>query len=303
MQKRYIVRSAVVVLLLCVLTTALITGLSSSDRRWLSAGSLALETEQPAVAEDAHEPSEPNSGETQEPETEPLSKPEEPTAPSKPEPEPPQEEEPTLPTEPPAPEVEEIVITSLPVRMRIPALSLDYEIRSMGADATGTMLIAPELEITSWFDRSAIPGNQGNAILGGHNVWRGVRSQLFNLDDMQIGDVMEIEYADGTTMTFLMESVFVYPLATAPAHLIMDVRIETRVTLITCKGPYNQSIRTSDYRIVAIFKEESVFVVPDPPVERYPLLGSESEVSTDQLRTDSIPLVFPRLTWVIYSET
>jgi len=209
---------------------------------------------------------------------------------------------PLPPPEPPVTEPAAPAITSLPVRVRIPTLSLDYEIWPMGADSTGTMLIAPRLEITSWFDRSAIPGNQGNAILGGHNMWGGVRSRLFNLDDMQIGDVMEIDYADGTSMRFLMESVFVYPLATAPAHLIMDVQIETRVTLITCKGPYNPTIRTSDYRIVAIFKEESVFVIPDPPIERYPLLGSETEVSTDHDRSHVIPAAFPMSAWPIAIE-
>lgn len=179
------------------------------------------------------------------------------------------------PRSPPDDEPEEFVITSLPVRVRIPALSLDYPIQSMGADESGTMQIAPALAVTSWFDRSAIPGNKGNAILGGHNTWRGVQSRLFNLYDLRIGDEMEIVYADGTSLTFRLESVFIYALRSAPAHLIMDVRGEARVTLITCKGPYNRSIGTSDNRIVATFKEESVFVIPDPPVRAFPPVTPE----------------------------
>ena len=72
-------------------------------------------------------------------------------------------------------------------------------------------------------------------------------------------------------MKFMLESVFVYALATAPSDLIMDVHGEARVTLITCKGPYNPRIGTSDNRIVATFKEESVFLIPDPPIEPFPL--------------------------------
>jgi len=183
-------------------------------------------------------------------------------------------------TDPAESEVEEpapVVITSLPVRMRIPALSLDYEVVSMGADAVGTMQIFPAREIISWFDRSAIPGNEGNGILGGHNTWRGTRSRLFTLDELQIGDEMEIVYDDETSLVFRLESVFVYPLSTAPAHLIMNTRGEARVTLITCKPPYNPSIGTSDNTIVAIFKEESVFEIPDPPIMPFPLRGSEPE--------------------------
>jgi len=186
--------------------------------------------------------------------------------------------EPTLEPEPPvdaalpdffAPD-EERQITEIPARMRIPALSLDYGIKSMGADEYGTMQVAPGIEVVSWFDRSAIPGNEGNAIFGAHNSWSGVRSKVYKLDELEIGDELEIEYEDGTCLVFLLESVFVYELRTAPAQLIMDTEGEARLTLITCKAPFNTVTGTSDNRIVAIFKEESVFVYPDPPVMKFP---------------------------------
>ena len=174
----------------------------------------------------------------------------------------------------PEEESPEPLITSLPVRMRIPALALDYEIQGTGADASGTMQIVPALKVISWFMLSSIPGNKGNAILGGHNSWHGERSRIYTLDSLEIGDELEIVYADGTSLKFRMESVFVYPLATAPAHLIMDVRGEARLTLITCKGPFNTTTGTSDNRIVATFREDSVFVVPDPPIKPFPPKGS-----------------------------
>jgi sortase (surface protein transpeptidase) len=52
----------------------------------------------------------------------------------------------------------------------------------------------------------------------------------------------------------------------------MDYYGDARVTLITCKGPFNPSAGTSDNRIVATFKEVSVFVVPDPPIAPFPPL-------------------------------
>ena len=163
------------------------------------------------------------------------------------------------------------IITAHPVRMIIPVLELDYEIQMTISDERGNMQIAPYLDIVSWFDRGAIPGNDGNAIFGSHNIWRGVRSQVYDLDKMEVGDEMIIEYDDGTSIIFNLESVFVYPLARAPAHLIMEVNTEPRVTLITCKPPFNPSTGTSDNRIVAIFREDIVFVIPDPPVEPFPL--------------------------------
>jgi hypothetical protein len=189
-----------------------------------------------------------------------------------PEPEPSSGPEPESTPEPEPPPEPARVLTAHPVRMQIPALLLDYEIEMTISDRAGNMQILPVRDKISWFDLGAIPGNEGNAIFGGHNIWRGERSQLFDLDKLMVGDEMIIDYDDGTSLTFMLESVFVYPLISAPAHLIMDVHTEPRVTLITCKPPFNPSTGTSDFRIVATFREESVFIVPDPPVEPFPLL-------------------------------
>jgi sortase (surface protein transpeptidase) len=172
----------------------------------------------------------------------------------------------------PEPEPEPEPLTAWPVRVIIPALAADVEIQDTGYDASNTMEIVAAADIISWLRESAIPGNAGNAILGGHNKWRGTICPLFALDTLQIGDEMEIVYADGLSLKFRLESVFVYALATAPAYLIMDVGGEARVTLITCKEPFNKKTGTSDNRIVAVFKEESVFAVPDPPIEPFPPL-------------------------------
>ena len=175
----------------------------------------------------------------------------------------------------PEPEPPVLRVTAPPVRMRIPALSVDADVEATGFDDTETMMIVPSADILSWLQEGPIPGNAGNAILGGHNRWKGATGQLLYLDELQIGDEMEIDYADGTGLSFRLESVFVYPLATADADTIMDLEGEARVTVITCKDPYNPATGTSDNRIIAIFKEESDFLFPDPPIEPFPLLTEE----------------------------
>ena len=169
------------------------------------------------------------------------------------------------------PEPEKAPIEAWPVWMYIPAIGLDAEIQDTGRDTEiDSMAIVPSGSIISWWRESSIPGNEGNAILGGHNKWNGQYGQLYALDTMDIGDVMVIVYDDETRVVFRLESVFVYALATAPANVIMDLHGDARVTIITCKEPFNPVTGTSDNRIIAIFKEESVFVIPDPPIEPFP---------------------------------
>jgi hypothetical protein len=161
-------------------------------------------------------------------------------------------------------------LETMPVWMRIPTLSVDAEIQATDPNFDYTMEIVPSASILSWLRTSPIPGNDGNALIAGHNKWGGKRGQLIDLDTLSIGDEMEVEYEDGTCLKFMLESVFVYALATGPADLILDMEGDARVTLITCKEPFNPQTGTSDNRIVAIFKEESVFVIPNPPVTPFP---------------------------------
>ena len=187
------------------------------------------------------------------------------TPPPVPSPEPIEEPEPTRPP-----------IEAWPAWMYIPALDVDARIQDTGFDeAVNSMAIAPSGTVISWWRDSSIPSNEGNAIFGGHNKWGGALGQLYYLDTLEIGDEMEIVYTDGTSLVFRLESVFVYALATAPAKVIMDLEGEARVTIITCKEPFNPRTGTSDNRIIAIFKEESDFVIPDPPIEPFPLREPE----------------------------
>ena len=160
------------------------------------------------------------------------------------------------------------LLTAFPVRIVIQNLEIDAEIQPTGRDGN-TMAIVPSASIISWYKLSSIPGNKGNALLAGHRLYSGQHSNLSDLDHLEIGDEMIITYSDGNSSRFLLESVFVYKLATAPAAKIMDLSGDARVTLITCKAPFNPKTGTSDYRIVAVFKEESVFVIPDPPIEPF----------------------------------
>ncbi len=173
------------------------------------------------------------------------------------------------PTPEPSPSPSPEPLTANPVRVRIEALSVDSEVRGTGPK-DGSMDVVPSHEIISWYNLGAIPGNEGNALLSGHNRWAGKNGVLRELDMLEIGDVMEIDYEDGTTASFSLESVFVYYLKTAPSAEIMRLDGPARVTVITCKGPFNTSWGTSENRIVATFVPSEGFVIPDPPVTPFP---------------------------------
>ena len=176
------------------------------------------------------------------------------------------------PSATPSPSPTPRVMGEVPVRVRIPALEVDAEIQDTGVEESGRMEVVASAFIISWLRDSAIPGNDGNSILAGHNRWAGQDGHLIDMDTLTVGDALEIEYADGEKRTFLLESVFIYALKTAPTAEIMDAGGPARITVITCKGPYNASWGTSENRIIATFKAEEDFIYPDPPVTPHPTL-------------------------------
>ena len=267
MRKRRMTRGAVAVIVICGVAALVVVGLLAANWLQPTPAISFFDTDQYYRIADAATDAAMEAAPDAAPEPHILA------AASRPEPGRPSEAPPSFSIEPQdiLPEkLPDVRVTSLPARFLIPALSLNYPVQGTGADASGTMQVAPALEVVSWFTLSAVPGNQGNAIFGAHNTWGGVPSRVFTLDQLEIGDELIIIYDDGSSLRFFLESVFVYPLVTAPANLIMDVRGEARVTLITCKWPFSTVMGTSENRIVATFRQDSVFVVPDPPIEPFP---------------------------------
>ncbi len=164
-----------------------------------------------------------------------------------------------LPTPTPKPEP--------PVCIWIPRFEIQCPIQPVGladndgdgvSEAIGTV-DAPD--IAAWYERSAIPGEEGNSIISGHVRYGGVLGHFSVLPDMQVGDSVIIQLADGELRYFTVESVTSYkaiPLDEPPYYdydlprdvLALDGR--ARITLMSCTGKYNSTYGTHDHRIAVV---------------------------------------------------
>ncbi len=175
------------------------------------------------------------------------------------------------PSAEPSPSAE---IISEPVWVIIPAIGTDAELAGTERDEkAGSMAIYPSASVISWYKERPIPGNEGNAILAGHNKWKGEKGAVADLGALEIGDEMTIRYNDGSERLFLLESLFEYELKTAPSGEIMSGDGPARVTVITCSGKFNTKLGTSENRLVAVFKPAEVFVTPEPPITPIPTVA------------------------------
>lgn len=122
-------------------------------------------------------------------------------------------------------------------------------------ERAGQMDTIDDPDVAAWYEPGAAPGGPGNALINGHKSWKGKLGRFSVLWDMQVGDEVIIEYADGSLAAFYAVSVDLYPYDGVPAS-VMELEGESRVTLITCHGEFDRNAGTSEERCVVVLRQQ-----------------------------------------------
>ena len=136
-------------------------------------------------------------------------------------------------------------------RLKIPSVEIDAPVVIRGLDSQRVMQTPNNAVDTAWYDFTARPGFDGNAVFSGHVDYVNVGKAVFwNLKDLKANDEIEIEMADGTVYTYAVKSLNQYDALAAPIEEIVGDTPEQAVTLITCSGTFNNVTRQYDKRLV-----------------------------------------------------
>ncbi|PEF61131.1 class F sortase [Bacillus cereus] len=144
-------------------------------------------------------------------------------------------------------------ITSSPIKLEFQQSQVTVNILPVGLDSTGRMRVEDDLEVISWYKQSAIPGNQGNALLAGHRDWKGKLGPFQYLENIQKGERILIQYENKEVRTFQVVEKQVYHVEKLPAF-VMNIQEGSRVTLLTCTGQFIQKKGGYQERVVVILQ-------------------------------------------------
>lgn len=157
-------------------------------------------------------------------------------------------EQPTAPPSPsptvavvqpsPAPALAAALGESEPTRVRIPDIGVDAATTELGLD--GIQLETPDdpAEV-GWFHGAHTPGGPGQAVLAGHVTWNGKNVVFARLAQLGMGQRIEIDRADGTTVNFEVSRIASYSKEEFPTDEVYAVTAEPSLVLITCGGEYD----------------------------------------------------------------
>ena len=135
-------------------------------------------------------------------------------------------------------------------RLAISTIGVDAPVEIKSVDNNGVMQAPSSANVVSWYDFSAPPGTEGNAVFAGHLDYAGVGPAVFwRLGQLQSGGEITVTDQDGRSFRYRVASVRTYS-ATTDASPIVASTGKPTITLITCDGTFNHDTGEYDERIV-----------------------------------------------------
>jgi sortase (surface protein transpeptidase) len=129
----------------------------------------------------------------------------------------------------------------LPVRLRIPKAGVDSVLEHLGRAANGTMALPLRAERAGWYAEGPRPGQPGPAVIIGHVDWDHGPAVFFHLDELDPGDLVYVDRADGSTARFRVTRLSQVPKRRFPTDLVFAPTLQRSLRLVTCGGSFDHA--------------------------------------------------------------
>jgi sortase (surface protein transpeptidase) len=139
---------------------------------------------------------------------------------------------------------------SAPVMLLIPSLKLSAAVEALGVTQDFSLQAPTGVSDVGWYRLGALPGSAGDAIISGHRGYPAGIPAVFNgIDRLHAGDEVDVQFADGSLVRFVVTRVFTTPSRNIPAGFFATDG-PPRLTLITCTGDFSTKDLTYSDRLV-----------------------------------------------------
>lgn len=159
-----------------------------------------------------------------------------------------------VPTVPPQLRAEAAAPTPTPVplldpeRIVLPKLGVDAPVVPVGVEADGAMGTPGNARDVAWWQGTK--AGTSNALFAGHRDWSGARGSFYSLQSLSPGDEIHV-VGQGQQLTFAVQWVRQVGGDSSEAPDILAPTEHPAITLITCGGVFDRSIRHYTDRVIA----------------------------------------------------
>ena len=135
-------------------------------------------------------------------------------------------------------------------RILIEAVGVAAEVETVGLAEDGTLALPTDTDTVGWFAGSSRPGDIGPAVMVGHVDSLDGLAVFGRLAGLEVGDVVTVDNADGTTVSFVVSTVTRYPKESFPSDAVYGPTPDAELRLITCGGTYDPDNGYADNVVV-----------------------------------------------------
>ena len=140
----------------------------------------------------------------------------------------------------------------------LPSAGIRAAVVEVGLTPDGAMGSPDNPFVVGWFDRSAVPGQLGNALLGGHRDYQDREGNVdvgvcWKLDETRVDDQL-LMFDQSTNRYYvydIVEIANIRPESKEAVKYLSQTR-ESVVTLITCSGDFDDETHSYAERIVVV---------------------------------------------------
>ncbi len=137
-----------------------------------------------------------------------------------------------------------------PQRLLIPKLAVDAVVEKVGIDTQGNIGTPSDPNAVAWYRLGPLPGDPGNAIIDGHLDWTSGPAVFSHLGHLQPKDQVTVVRRDGGRLNFVVTRRRVFGASQRPPADMWARGGPSRITLITCTGPWDAGRRQYQERLV-----------------------------------------------------
>ena len=145
-----------------------------------------------------------------------------------------------------------------PWELILPSARISAAVVQVGLTPDGAMGSPDNPHVVGWFHRSAVPGDLGNALLGGHRDYRDRDGNVgvgvcWELDRTRVGDqlIMHDQVTSRYYVYDIVEIATIRPDSDDAVKYLSQTR-ESVVTLITCSGDFDEETSSYEERIIVV---------------------------------------------------
>jgi sortase (surface protein transpeptidase) len=129
---------------------------------------------------------------------------------------------------------------------------------AVGVEDNGEMEVPYDVDTVGWYRHGPLPGASGSAVLAAHVDLAGKGPGVFfDLTTLTPGDVMVVDFNDGSQAGFEVLARRTYDRSSLPLDTIFADEGPPFLTLVTCGGAFDRSTRHYESNVV-------VYAVPVP---------------------------------------